>query len=85
MVVPLMITIPTTDVQHKIIHKRFSPQKKRKNHHLYLSKLLKIELHWDFIVNLHRTRKVYFYIPIPLLLKFWKIKFYTVRLSQINK
>jgi hypothetical protein len=28
MVVPLMITIPTTDVQHKIIHKRFSPKKK---------------------------------------------------------
>jgi hypothetical protein len=79
MLVPLMITIPTTDVQHKIIHKRFSPNFFLKNHHLYLSKLLKIELHWNFIINLHGTRKVYFYIPIPLLLKFWKIKIKTIR------
>jgi hypothetical protein len=28
MVVPLMITIPTTDVECKIIHKIFSPKKR---------------------------------------------------------
>jgi len=36
MVVPLMITIPTTDVQHKIIHKRFSPQRKEKSSFIFV-------------------------------------------------
>jgi hypothetical protein len=42
MVVPLMITIPTTDVQYKIIHKIFSPPQKKEKSSFIFVKIVEI-------------------------------------------
>lgn len=74
-------TIFTIDVQHKIVHKRFS-QREDKNLLIFI-KLLKIENHWFIITN----AQVVFFILVIQLLKIWKIQFETSKScfqNQIN-